>query len=157
MSSSATASAGSTSKTSTGPPPLQAMTGVRSIRVGQLCCSPLRLERRFVADGFEGRKAPPAHPGYAATNLQSHTDSSQDTAVTVADAFAQSAQMGALPAGSLPLPNPTAGRFLLFGPDGLFEQRGYPKVVRSAKRSYDHTTAARLWDLSETLTGVTFS
>jgi hypothetical protein len=42
------------------------------------------------------------------------------------------------------------------GPDGPFEQRGYPKIVRSNRRSYDEATAAGLWSLSERLTGVTF-
>jgi NAD(P)-dependent dehydrogenase (short-subunit alcohol dehydrogenase family) len=114
------------------------------------------LERRFAANG-SSRKALAAHPGYAATNLQFHTDSFQDTAMGVANHLvAQSAQMGALPALFAATQSPLPGGSYI-GPDGLFEQHGYPKVVRSSKRSYDQTTAARLWDLSETLTGVTFS
>ena len=112
------------------------------------------LDRRFSAAGST-RKALAAHPGYAATNLQSHTDSFQDRVMSVTNSFvAQSAHMGALPAlyaaTQLALPG---GSFI--GPDGPFEQRGYPKVVRSSRRSYDEATAAGLWNLSETLTGVT--
>ena len=43
------------------------------------------------------------------------------------------------------------------GPDGLLEQRGYPTLVDSNKRSDDQTTAAGLWTLSQTLTAVTFT
>jgi hypothetical protein len=68
--------------------------------------------------------------------------------------FAQSAQMGALPAlYAATQPALPGGSYV--GPDGLFEQRGYPKIVRSSRRSYDETTAAGLWKLSETLTGIT--
>lgn len=42
------------------------------------------------------------------------------------------------------------------GPDGPFEQRGYPKVVGSNKKSHDTKTASGLWTLSEKLTGVSF-
>jgi NAD(P)-dependent dehydrogenase (short-subunit alcohol dehydrogenase family) len=113
------------------------------------------LDRRLSAAGST-RKALAAHPGYAATNLQSHTDSFQDRVMSVTNSIvAQSAHMGALPAlyaaTQLELPG---GAFI--GPDGLFEQRGYPKIVRSSRRSYDETTARGLWNLSETLTGVSF-
>ncbi len=112
------------------------------------------LDRRFSAAGST-RKALAAHPGYAATNLQSHTDSFQDRVMSVTNSIvAQSAHMGALPAlyaaTQLELPGGS-----LVGPDGLFEQRGYPKIVTSSRRSYDEATAAGLWNLSDTLTGVT--
>jgi NAD(P)-dependent dehydrogenase (short-subunit alcohol dehydrogenase family) len=112
------------------------------------------LERRLAAAGST-RKALAAHPGYAATNLQSHTDSIQDRVMSVTNGlFAQSAQMGALPAlYAATQPALPGGSYV--GPDGLFEQRGYPKIVRSSRRSYDETTAAGLWKLSETLTGIT--
>jgi hypothetical protein len=63
--------------------------------------------------------------------------------------------MGALPElYAATAPGITGGSFI--GPDGFAEQRGYPKVVTSSRRSYDEPTAAALWTLSETLTGVTF-
>jgi hypothetical protein len=43
-----------------------------------------------------------------------------------------------------------------FGPDGLMEMRGYPKKVKSNDRSYDEQVAARLWEVSEALTGVSY-
>jgi hypothetical protein len=36
------------------------------------------------------------------------------------------------------------------------EMRGYPKKVKSNDRSYDEQVAARLWDVSEALTGVSY-
>jgi NAD(P)-dependent dehydrogenase (short-subunit alcohol dehydrogenase family) len=114
------------------------------------------LERRFSTAGSTC-KALAAHPGYAATNLQSHTDSFQDRVMSVTNRLiAQSAQMGALPAlFAATQPALPSGSYI--GPDGPFEQRGYPKIVRSSGRSYDETTAAGLWSQSETLTGVTIS
>jgi NAD(P)-dependent dehydrogenase (short-subunit alcohol dehydrogenase family) len=114
------------------------------------------LQRRFSAAGST-RKALAAHPGYASTNLQFHTDSIQDRLMSVTNSlFAQSAQMGALPAlYAATFPNVPGGSYL--GPDGLLEQRGYPKIVRSDRRSRDESTAAALWSLSEQLTGVTFT
>ena len=114
------------------------------------------LQRQLTAAGST-RKALAAHPGYAATNLQFHTDSFQDRAMAVTNRlFAQSAQMGALPAlyaaTFLSVPG---GSYV--GPDGPFEQRGHPKIVRSNSRSYDEATAAALWSLSEQLTGVSFT
>lgn len=112
------------------------------------------LDRRLSAAGST-RTALAAHPGYAATNLQSHTDSFQDKVMSVTNNLvAQSAHMGTLPAlYAATQPGLPGGSFI--GPDGLFEQRGHPKIVRSSRRSYDETTAAGLWNLSETLTGVT--
>ncbi len=114
-----------------------------------------QLERRLAVAGST-RTALAAHPGYAATNLQSHTDSVQDRLMGVTNRLvAQSAEMGALPAlYAATFPSLPGGCYI--GPDGPFEQRGYPKIVRSSKRSYDEATAARLWELSERLTGVTF-
>lgn len=114
-----------------------------------------QLQRRFAA-AQSNRKALAAHPGYAATNLQSHTDSIQDRLMSVTNRLvAQSAQKGALPAlYAATFPTLPGGSFV--GPDGLFEQRGHPKVVRSSTRSYDEAQAVALWGISETLTGVTF-
>jgi NAD(P)-dependent dehydrogenase (short-subunit alcohol dehydrogenase family) len=114
------------------------------------------LERRFTAAGST-RKALAAHPGYAATNLQSHTDSFQDRVMGVTNRLvAQSAQMGALPA-LYAATQPTLPGGTYVGPDAMLEQRGYPKIVRSNRRSYDDSTASALWALSEALTGITIT
>ena len=44
-----------------------------------------------------------------------------------------------------------------YGPEGLFELRGYPKEVNSNARSHDMAVAKRLWRISEELTGVEYA
>ncbi|WP_370181168.1 oxidoreductase [Rhodococcus wratislaviensis] len=113
------------------------------------------LQRRLSAAGSPV-KAVAAHPGYASTNLQAHTESVQDKLMAVGNRiFAQSADMGALPMlYAATAPDVIGGSYI--GPDGLFEQRGHPKVVGSNKKSRDEHTARALWSLSEDLTGVEF-
>ncbi len=63
--------------------------------------------------------------------------------------------MGALPTlYAATAPDVKGGEY--FGPSGLFELHGHPKRVKSNRRSYDEDTAARLWEVSEQLTGVSF-
>lgn len=113
------------------------------------------LQRRLAASGSP-LKALASHPGYASTNLQGHTESIQDKLMSIGNRiFAQSAQMGALPElYAATVPDAFGGSYI--GPGGPFEQRGYPKVVGSNKKSHDTKTAAGLWRLSEKLTGVSF-
>jgi NAD(P)-dependent dehydrogenase (short-subunit alcohol dehydrogenase family) len=98
-----------------------------------------------------------AHPGYSATNLQTAAPPLLDRVVmTVTNALlAQSAEMGALPElYAATRPNLDGGLFI--GPDGFEEQRGYPRVVNPVKAGRDEETAARLWTVSEELTGVSY-
>ncbi|MFC9550335.1 oxidoreductase [Rhodococcus sp. NPDC056960] len=113
------------------------------------------LQRRLAA-AKSPVKAVAAHPGYASTNLQAHTESVQDKLLAVGNRiFAQSAEMGALPMlYAATAPDVIGGSYI--GPDGLFEQRGHPKVVGSNKKSRDEQTAGALWSLSENLTGVEY-
>ena len=99
------------------------------------------------------------HPGYAATNLQAAGprmagSSIMESLTGVANSlFAQSAAMGALPTlYAATSPEVRGGDYI--GPDGLGELWGTPaKVGRSAAAS-DASVAARLWEVSERLTGV---
>jgi NAD(P)-dependent dehydrogenase (short-subunit alcohol dehydrogenase family) len=115
----------------------------------------LELQRRLEGAGSQIR-ALAAHPGYAATNLQSHTQSFiQNTAMRITNLLvAQSEEMGALPtlyAATQDLPGNS-----YVGPDGFREQRGHPKLVGRSAAARDEETAKRLWELSEQLTGVSF-
>jgi len=103
-----------------------------------------------------------AHPGYAATNLQAVGARMEGARVFEKvfelgnQLFAQSAAMGALPtlyAATAPLVQ--GGDY--FGPDGLSEMWGHPRKVGSTARSKGLADAARLWELSETLTDVRFA
>ena len=113
------------------------------------------LQRRLT-DAGSAVRAMAVHPGYSATNLQSRTGSGlMNVLGTVGNRiFAQSEDMGALPtlyAATQDLPGDS-----FVGPDGFQEQRGHPTLVGRSTAAQDRLMARRLWELSETLTGVTF-
>jgi NAD(P)-dependent dehydrogenase (short-subunit alcohol dehydrogenase family) len=118
------------------------------------------LQRRLEARGADPI-AVACHPGYAATNLQLAGPRMQESAPLESLAglanriFAQSAAMGVLPTVfAAAAPTVRGGDYI--GPDGFMEQAGYPKKVRSSAASHDREVAARLWEISETLTGVRY-
>jgi NAD(P)-dependent dehydrogenase (short-subunit alcohol dehydrogenase family) len=115
----------------------------------------LELQRRLSATGSPVRSVA-AHPGYAATELQSHTESFQDRLMMLGNrVFAQRADLGALPSlYAATVPDIPGGSYV--GPGGPGEMRGYPRLVGSAKAARDADVAGRLWTLSEKLTGVSF-
>ncbi|MFH8680402.1 oxidoreductase [Streptomyces lydicus] len=115
----------------------------------------LELQRRLTAAGSPVR-ALAAHPGYAATNLQSHDASAVRRAVmrVTNRVLAQDSRAGALPtlyAATQDLPGAA-----YLGPDGLGEARGGPAMVGRSAAASDPETAKRLWTASEELTGVAF-
>jgi NAD(P)-dependent dehydrogenase (short-subunit alcohol dehydrogenase family) len=115
----------------------------------------LELQRRLHEAGSDVL-AHAAHPGYANTNLQSHTGSGlQHAFMAVTNRLlAQSDAMGALPtlyAATQDLPGDT-----YIGPGGFKEQRGHPALAQRSAAARDGETARRLWDVSEELTGVAF-
>ena len=117
----------------------------------------LELARRLRASGSP-LKSLAAHPGYAATNLQSAAPPALDRLLMRASnlLIAQSAQMGALPTlYAASAPNLDSGSY--FGPDGPGEFRGHPHISTPSRAARDADGARRLWALSEDLTGVEFS
>jgi NAD(P)-dependent dehydrogenase (short-subunit alcohol dehydrogenase family) len=114
------------------------------------------LDRRLRAAGSQ-IKSVAAHPGYAATNLQSAAPPMLDRLVMVVTnrLIAQSAAMGALPQlYAATYPGLEGGTYV--GPDGIAEQRGHPEPVRASGAARDEQVARRLWEVSEELTGVSF-
>ena len=114
----------------------------------------LELQRRLTAAGSPVRSMA-AHPGYAATNLQSHTENPlKDLALKLGNRFvAQSDADGALPtlfAATADLPG---GSYA--GPSGFQEGRGAPTLVGRSQEASDVELATALWTASEQLTGVT--
>ncbi len=115
----------------------------------------LELQRRLQADGSSLR-AHAAHPGYAATNLQSGVGMRfADRIGAIGNKiFAQSEDMGALPtlfAATQDLPGAS-----YLGPDGFQEQRGHPALVGRSAAASDVSMAKALWTASEELTGVRY-
>ena len=116
----------------------------------------LELDRRLRAVNSSVTSVA-AHPGYAATNLQTAAAPLLDRLVMRATnlAMAQSAEMGALPSlYAATAPGVAGGSYI--GPDGIGEFRGHPHLVSPSRAARDEQTAARLWSLAEQLTGVRF-
>ena len=114
----------------------------------------LELDRRLRASGSTV-KSLAAHPGYSATNLQSAAAPLADRVVMkVGNAVvAQSDEMGALPVlYAATEPGLEGGTYV--GPDGIAEQRGYPKIVQPNRVARNEQTARQLWDVSAELTAV---
>ncbi|HSV66482.1 MAG TPA: oxidoreductase [Mycobacteriales bacterium] len=113
------------------------------------------LQRRLAAVGSPV-EAMAAHPGYAATNLQSHTESIQDRIMSIGNRlFAQSDEMGALPAlYATTEPGLPGGSYV--GPSRWMQTRGHPTIVGSSSTSRNVELAGALWDLSEELTAVRY-
>jgi len=96
-----------------------------------------------------------AHPGWAATHLQSGEGFTKKMSELGNRVFAQSDAQGALPQlYAATMPDVTGDDY--FGPDGLFERAGYPKRVGRTGAARSDADARRLWTVSEELTGVTF-
>ena len=115
----------------------------------------LELDRRLRAADSPVR-ALASHPGYSATNLQSHYGHPvADRLLALGNRlFAQTAEMGALPtvyAATQDLPGAS-----YVGPGGRGERRGYPTLVGRSAGASDLAMAERLWQESEKLTGVRF-
>jgi NAD(P)-dependent dehydrogenase (short-subunit alcohol dehydrogenase family) len=116
----------------------------------------LELDRRLRA-GDSTVKSVAAHPGYAATNLQSAAVPALDRVLMRFTNLivAQSADMGALPTlYAATQPGVEGGSYI--GPDGIGEFRGHPHLVSVGRAARDEQVAARLWSVSEELTGVRF-
>jgi NAD(P)-dependent dehydrogenase (short-subunit alcohol dehydrogenase family) len=110
------------------------------------------LQRRFKLKGAP-TVALAAHPGLADTELMRHLPG------FIPDffwrPFAQPTDMGALPTlRAATDPGAQGGQY--YGPDGIGEVQGSPKVVESSKQSHNEDLQRRLWTVSEELTGVTY-
>lgn len=114
----------------------------------------LELDRRSRAAGLPV-KSMLAHPGYAATNLQTNGPSGLlKLFMRIGNRFfAQPAEIGVLPQLYAATAR-EAGSGQFFGPDGPNEMKGYPTQVQPADAARDAALAERLWRLSEELTGV---
>jgi NAD(P)-dependent dehydrogenase (short-subunit alcohol dehydrogenase family) len=118
------------------------------------------LERRFRATGVDAISVA-CHPGWAATNLQAAGPRMSGSRLGERlmglgnRLLAQSATDGALPTlYAATSPAVRGGEF--YGPRGRMQMSGATGMVRSSARSHDQVTAARLWAVSEALTGVRY-
>jgi NAD(P)-dependent dehydrogenase (short-subunit alcohol dehydrogenase family) len=109
------------------------------------------LQRRLGGHN-EPTVAVAAHPGLSDTELARHMPA---VLVPVVGLMSQSPAMGALPTlRAATDPAVQGGQY--YGPDGIGESRGHPKVVKSSAQSHDQDIQGRLWTVSEELTGVSY-
>jgi len=119
------------------------------------------LQRRLTA-ADSPTLALAAHPGGSRTNLGHENPGGILNTIghvgrpVIEKIALQSAAMGALPTlRAATDPAVVGGEY--FGPDGLGEQRGHPRVVGRSRRAQDEDVARRLWEVSEELTGVRYT
>jgi NAD(P)-dependent dehydrogenase (short-subunit alcohol dehydrogenase family) len=116
----------------------------------------IELDRRLRASGSPAISVF-AHPGYAATNLQSTgpTGITKQIMKVTNLVIAQAPERGVLPTlYAATAPGVKGGEY--FGPNGPGEMRGLPKRVKAKSLAYDPEIGARLWQVSEELTGVEY-
>ncbi len=99
-----------------------------------------------------------AHPGISATGFLAATNM-PGYQLTIAGAavrmLGQDGERGAYPGlYAATMPDVKGGQY--WGPDGLLEVRGDPKLAKLSSRAQDREVWARLWTVSEQLTGVTY-
>lgn len=115
------------------------------------------LQRRSTAAGW-GITSIAAHPGIARTDLLTNAPGRRSVSALMRTwlwFLFQPAAQGALPTlYAATAPQATPGAY--YGPDKFNETRGYPALAKPPIQACDTAVAARLWDVSEQLTGVRF-
>jgi NAD(P)-dependent dehydrogenase (short-subunit alcohol dehydrogenase family) len=105
-----------------------------------------------------------AHPGFAATGLQSTGPSMgrnrpslmERVSKLLAPIASQSAAGGALPT-LYAATSASAEGGVMYGPDGFYEMKGAPKLAKIVPAARDEAVWRRLWDVSERLAGVSLA
>jgi NAD(P)-dependent dehydrogenase (short-subunit alcohol dehydrogenase family) len=118
------------------------------------------LQKRLTAAGFD-TISNTSHPGLVLGNLQANSVEQSGTKMEAwlyrfSELFmAQDIKMGVLPQlfGCTAV-DAKGGTF--YGPK-TFNLRGYPAEQKANKAAYDSAALKRLWDVSEKLTGVTYT
>jgi NAD(P)-dependent dehydrogenase (short-subunit alcohol dehydrogenase family) len=113
------------------------------------------LQRRLKLKGAP-TIAVAAHPGGSNTELVRNSPVwVRLPASLLGPLIFQGPEMGALPTLRAATDASVQGA-QYYGPDGIGEQRGHPKLVASSGQSHDEQLQRRLWTVSEELTGVTY-
>lgn len=118
----------------------------------------LELDRRARAAGAR-LKSIPVHPGVSRTSIVDNGPGWKDpksiALFVLGPLVTQDDAAGALPTEyAATSPDARSGDYI--GPDGLMEFKGAPTVVQPRPHALDQAVAARLWEVSERLTGVAY-
>lgn len=116
------------------------------------------LQRRSDAAGW-GLLSIAAHPGISRTELIPNGAGWNSVSGLLrrflGPIIFQPAAQGALPTlFAATAPDAKSGGY--YGPNGLSETRGFPTAAKIPPQAEDANVAARLWTISEGLTGVSF-
>ena len=115
------------------------------------------LQRKFEQKGINAI-AVAAHPGASLTELGRHIEERLKFFGWTKPIFGlitSKPAMGALPEIYAAVgPDVKANDY--YGPSGLGEVRGYPKLVKSTRYSHNEEVAKKLWEVSEKLVGVSY-
>jgi NAD(P)-dependent dehydrogenase (short-subunit alcohol dehydrogenase family) len=118
----------------------------------------LELQRRSDAAGW-GLMSNAAHPGYARTDLIANGPGAGGLLWQINKVLrpyvSQSAADGALPT-LFAATSPAAKAGGYYGPNGFYELKGPPAPARIMSHAKDSVAAAWLWNISASLTGVSF-
>ena len=118
----------------------------------------LELQRRSDAAGWN-LMSNAAHPGWARTDLFANGPGAGLLSLATqlaAPLLSQSAESGALPTlYAATSPDAKGGGY--YGPSGLSELKGPPASAWIAPQARDKAGAAKLWEVSQQLTGVSFA
>jgi NAD(P)-dependent dehydrogenase (short-subunit alcohol dehydrogenase family) len=117
----------------------------------------LELQRRSDSAGWN-LMSTASHPGWARTDLFANGPGFgliSFASQFAAPLFSQSAESGALPT-LFAATSPQAEGGGYYGPNGLYELRGPPAPARIMPQARDKAAAAKLWDVSQQLTGASF-
>jgi NAD(P)-dependent dehydrogenase (short-subunit alcohol dehydrogenase family) len=118
----------------------------------------LELQRRSDAAGWD-LMSNAAHPGYARTDLITNGPGARGVLSQInkllGPLISHSAAEGALPT-LFAATSPEAKAAGYYGPNGFYELKGPPAPAKIMPQAKDVAVAARLWDVSAALTGVSF-
>jgi NAD(P)-dependent dehydrogenase (short-subunit alcohol dehydrogenase family) len=116
------------------------------------------LQRRSDAAGW-GLMSNAAHPGYARTDLIPNGPGARGLMWQISKSLqpliSHSAAAGALPT-LFAATSPEAKSAGYYGPNWFYELKGPPVPAKVMPQAKDATVAARLWDVSAALTGMSF-
>ena len=119
----------------------------------------LELQRRSDAAGW-GLMSNAAHPGFARTDLMANGPGTKGMLWQINKLLlpfiSQSAAEGALPTLFAATFSPETKAAGYYGPNGFYELKGPPAPAKIMPQAKDAAAAARLWDVSAALTGVSF-
>lgn len=116
----------------------------------------LELERRLKANSLSHVSSLAAHPGVSSTELMRHLPGWLMLIAKPLQPFiSHSAENGAQPTLKAALDKELLGGCYI-GPDGFKEMKGKPAEAEISRQAKDKETAAKLWAVSEDLTGIKF-